>query len=379
MMRSLKGLMAETKFLHVVAFNIPYPPNYGGIIDIFYKLTALHQEGVKIILHAFLYDRKEAESLSEIASEVHYYRRKRGVAWFFNRKPYIVVTRQSKDLERRLLNDTHPVLFEGLHSTFLLEKCKNAGKKVLVRTHNIEHNYYSMLARSERGLYKKLFFLAEARKLKKYEKILEQADNVLAISTTDHAYFKEKYGNSIYVSAFQLHEAVTARSGKGEYILFHGNLSVPENEKALLYLVKNVLSKVTYRVIIAGKDPGRIVRKSCSRYSNIELISNPDNAEMNRLVEGAQINLLYTHQPTGLKLKLLHSLYGGRHCMANPLMLSGSNLDNLCILYTSPAQAIEKIEEFIHKPFEASAIALRIATLKEYNNAFNVKKITNLI
>ena len=43
------------KHLHIVSFDIPYPPNYGGVIDVYYKLKALHRKGVKIILHCFEY------------------------------------------------------------------------------------------------------------------------------------------------------------------------------------------------------------------------------------------------------------------------------------------------------------------------------------
>ena len=39
--------------LHVIALNIPYPPNYGGVIDIYYKLLALHRLGVRLILHCY--------------------------------------------------------------------------------------------------------------------------------------------------------------------------------------------------------------------------------------------------------------------------------------------------------------------------------------
>ena len=29
------------KHLHIVAFNVPLPANYGGVIDVFYRLKAL--------------------------------------------------------------------------------------------------------------------------------------------------------------------------------------------------------------------------------------------------------------------------------------------------------------------------------------------------
>ena len=34
--------------LNVVSFDIPYPPDYGGVIDIYYKIKALNSAGIKI-------------------------------------------------------------------------------------------------------------------------------------------------------------------------------------------------------------------------------------------------------------------------------------------------------------------------------------------
>lgn len=371
--------MEAKRFLHVVAFNVPYPPNYGGIIDIFYKLKALKDAGTSVILHTFTYGRERAETLEEICHQVHYYRRRKGLRCFFRHLPYIVVTRCSAELEQRLLADPHPVLFEGLHTTCALPDCANAGKKILVRTHNVEHNYYAMLARSEKNLFRKIFFFREASKLKRYEAILRQADNLLSISTTDTAYFTEKYGNSTFVAAFHQHQEVSVPEGKGDYILFHGNLSVPENQQALAYLVKHVLSKINYRVIIAGKDPSASIRRLCDRFPHIELISNPKNDRMNRLVAEAHINLLYTYQPTGLKLKLLHSLHTGRHCMANPLMLSGSGLESLCHIYRSTGEAVEMIKSLMKIPVPDEAALQRKELLMQFRNSESAKKINSLL
>lgn len=371
--------MKEKVFLHIIAFNVPYPPNYGGIIDIYYKIKTLGEAGVKIILHCFLYERQEAPPLEEICHSVHYYRRKRGLKYFFSPLPYIVISRQSGELETKLLSDPYPVLFEGLHTTLLLDKCIAIGKKAMVRTHNIEHNYYRMLARSERNLARKLHLRLEARKLLHYESVLDKANKLIAISTTDTSYFGDKYGKSVYVSAFHQHDEVESKAGFGDYILFHGNLSVPENEKALVYLVRKVLSKISYRIVIAGKEPGTYVQRLCRRYANIDLISNPGNERMNELVSEAHINLLYTYQPTGLKLKLLHSLYGGRHCMANPLMLSGSELESLCHVYRSPSEAIETIEHLMETAFTAADIEDRQEKLRTYKNSTNARKIIELL
>ena len=35
--------------LNIICFDVPFPANYGGAIEEFYKIKALHQLGVKII------------------------------------------------------------------------------------------------------------------------------------------------------------------------------------------------------------------------------------------------------------------------------------------------------------------------------------------
>ncbi len=37
--------------LHIIAFDIPFPPDYGGVIDVYYKIKTLSEAGVRIHLH----------------------------------------------------------------------------------------------------------------------------------------------------------------------------------------------------------------------------------------------------------------------------------------------------------------------------------------
>ena len=38
--------------LHIISFDIPWPPNYGGVIDVFYKIKTLSEAGVTFIFIA---------------------------------------------------------------------------------------------------------------------------------------------------------------------------------------------------------------------------------------------------------------------------------------------------------------------------------------
>ena len=149
----------EQKKLHIVSFDVPYPPNYGGVIDVFYKLKSLSKLGVIITLHTYEYGRGQALELERYCAKVYYYKRKKSYKDLVSRKPFIVKTRSSKKLMNRLLLDKNPILFEGLHTTFPLNFTSFPERIILVRTHNIEHRYYDGLGKSETSKYKKAFFL----------------------------------------------------------------------------------------------------------------------------------------------------------------------------------------------------------------------------
>ena len=160
------------KHIHIVCFDVPYPPDYGGVIDVFYRIKALHQLGIKIHLHCFEYGRGKHTELMKYCAEVNYYTRYKGWKGFSLRIPYIVNSRANKKVLHNLLKDDHPVLLEGIHCTYFLFTGQLKNKKVYVRLHNVEFEYYKELARSETSVFKKLYFKNESRLLKSYEKII---------------------------------------------------------------------------------------------------------------------------------------------------------------------------------------------------------------
>ncbi|MBK9336053.1 MAG: hypothetical protein IPM98_05510 [Lewinellaceae bacterium] len=82
--------------LHVVSFDIPYPANYGGVIVIYNQIKALHQLGVKVILHCFQYgNRTEQGILEKYCHEVNYYPRSRSVWYQIGLLPFIMRTRKT--------------------------------------------------------------------------------------------------------------------------------------------------------------------------------------------------------------------------------------------------------------------------------------------
>ena len=366
--------------LHIISFDVPYPANYGGVIDVFYKAKALAAKGVKVHLHCFQYGRKPSMVLEDLFFEVNYYRRDISKKHLFKSVPYIASSRGSQELVTRLKKDKYPILMEGLHTSALLSERSLKGRKMIVRTHNIEHDYYQNLAKVETDIFKKYYFYNEAVKLKRYESILQKADLLLAISKNDEAYFSSLYSNVEFVPAFHPYKEVTSKLGKGKYVLYHGNLSVGENWNAAKFLLDNVFDDLNIPLKVAGLKPPKQLVSQLSGMKNVELIANPDDKTLNGLIENAHVNVSITAQKTGLKLKLLNTLYNGRFCLVNDKMLSGSELDDLCIVANTEDTLKRNLKTLFEQEFDQNKIDTRKVKLGTiYNNGNNVDHLISLI
>jgi len=366
--------------LHIVTLNIPFPPDYGGMIDTYYRIQALHDLGVRIHLHCFEYGRKHAKELESLCETISYYKRNTGLNHHLSPKPYIVKSRQSSELLEDLTKDDYPVLFDGMHATSYLDHPLLSARKKIIRLHNVEHKYYRSLVKSEHNLFKKIYFLIESAKLMHYEKILNYADLLLPISDKDLKYFSGRYQHSVLIPPFHPFTEIKSLPGIGEYIIYHGDLSVNENEAVCETLIKEVFSKIPHKCIIAGKDPSDFVKSLALRYSNIRAISNPDEKQMNDLIANAQINLLPALSDNGFKLKLIMALYEGRYCIVNQVLGENATIRSLCQVAGSSEEMIKMVTKLMNEPFTEEMIAIRKKQLSEsFDVIKNAQKLVDLI
>lgn len=369
--------------LNIVSFDVPFPANYGGVIDVYYKLYWLHKAGVKIHLHCFTYGRKPAKELEVLCEEVVYYERQTGLLSNLSIQPYTVISRQSKELEKNLLANDFPILFEVLHTCYLLKDKRFADRKKIYRHSNIEHEYYNELAKSEKSLIKKVYLKIESFKLNLFEAVLSSADLILAVNKKDRDYFALKYPKvkSLYLPSFHPNAVVSAKLGKGDYILFHGNLSVSENYEAASWLIKHVFTRVKFPVVIAGLNPPSFLIKEAEGYAHIRFRENPNEDEMTQLIRNAQIHVLYTAQPTGLKLKLLNVLFKGRFIICNEHMISGTGLNetNTLILAEKPDTFLDKINACFFREYSEQYNHERLLSISHFDNETNAKNLISAV
>lgn len=366
--------------LHIVSLENPYPPDYGGVMGIFNRIKALHDSGLEIHLHVFYYEREPKRELENFCHKVYYYKRDMRKVLLFSKFPFIVVSRSSRKLLDNLKSIDAPILFEGLHVCFYLNHPDLKKRIQLVRTHNVEHDYYHHLSLSEKGIFKKWYLKRESVKLREYEAVLMNCDRILSVVESDQDYFKNKYSHSELMPVFIDETKFGYSEKRNNSILYHGNLSVSENNIAAEWLIENVFSKISQKCIIAGKNPSVVLKNRISKYKNIELFPNPSFEQLNKLIQESNVCVLPTFQSTGIKLKLIDSLMQGKHCLVNSQMLTGTSLGSFCHQAETPEDFISKINELSVLNFTMDDFEKRKTHLKSYfNNQKSVERIKELI
>lgn len=363
--------------LHVVAFDVPYPPDYGGAMDIWYRLEALHALGIKVVLHVWQYRRPPAPELHDVCAEVHYYTRPLWRDLLSVTRPYIVASRRDPALLERLLSDRDPVLFEGLHTTAFLAHPALSGRMTVVRMHNVEHDYYRQLASRTTHPVIRTFFRVEAVRLQRYENTLRYARWIAAISQEEQRQLAARYGleRVFLLPPAHPYREVSLSGGTGEYALYHGHLAVPENREAALFLMREVFSRLKIPLVVAGRHPGQTLRKTAARMPHVRLVANPDSPEMDRLIRGAQVVLLPGWQSAGQRLKLIASLYQARHILASPAMVRGSGWEDLCLSASTPDEWVEGISNCWDLPVSEAKTARRTERLREWDTGHHTLEL----
>jgi len=365
-----------------VCLDVPYPVDYGGVFDLFQKIRVLHAAGVTIHLHCFEYGRGEQPALNEYCAEVHYYSRCEGHKGFSHKLPYIVCSRSSGLLLDRLLQDDHPILLEGIHCTYLLNDERFSGRRIVLRLHNVEYQYYRQLYHSERSLFKKLYYLHESNLLRSYERRIADRVKILAVSERDRDQYRSEFGarNIQTLPVFLPYEEVTTREGTGCFCLYHGNLSVPENEQAVVWLLRNVASALELPLIISGKQPSPRLVRLIDQFPSTCLIADPSEDELQDLIAKAQVNILPSFNCTGVKLKLLNALYNGRHCIVNRGMVDGTGLEAICHIVEGVEDMRSKVVELYSLAIQPEEISKRKQVLAGiHNRDKNVERLMHSI
>jgi hypothetical protein len=365
------------KPLHIVCLDAPAPPDYGGAIDMYYKILSLHAAGFDIRLHYFDYRKgRSAKGLEDFCQRIHAYKRKSFLATLFSGGPYIITSRNSAALVEALNKDDHPVLLEGIHCAGILPSLDRS-RRIVLRMHNDEAAYYKRLAGSESSWWKKQYFKREARRLHTAQENLSKDIPLACVARNDMEVLQTKYGfrNLHFIPSFTSWQSIQSATGTGTYCLYQGNLEVAENGAAAKWLLA-VFDGLGIPLWIAGKGAS-VLQPAAGPF--VKIIADPDTATMEGLVRDAQLHVLPSMNSTGLKLKMLHALFCGRHCLTNTAGKAGTEFGDSVHVADTVEDFRKKVKELFQLPFTGNDSALRESVRQHYDNRLNAEKLKALL
>ena len=369
----------QNKNLHIISFDNPYPPNYGGIIDVFYKIKALHALGFKIHLHCFVTTIPlHYEALELLTEEICFYKSSSNPLLYFSKIPFSVVSRNNKKLLENIHKIDAPILFEGLKTTFLVQDKQLDNRFKLLRLHNIEQDYFAGIAKSEKSLFRKIAFYFESKKYNRFETIIKKFDKVLCLSHFENKYSNKKFNNSVFVPVFHGNETVLKLDDMGDYAMYHGDLNTSDNREVVRFLISVFNEVPDYKLVIASSDNEKFVTDLIKNNDNIEFVKFKNFDDLKAVLQNAHINISWSFQKSGTKLKLVSSLFNSRFSIINDNIIDDKSIADLCIQVANKSELILKILELKSKPFtdfEKRKVVLETVL----NDERNAQLIANLL
>ncbi|RZJ28406.1 MAG: glycosyltransferase [Flavobacterium sp.] len=369
----------EDRRLHIISFDNPYPPVYGGVLDVFFKVRALHKIGFEIYLHCFVdSDRGADDELKKLVKEVHFYRRnkRKSALKLLSPYPFAVHSRYSKDLVANLEKVKAPILFEGQHTTFVTTLHEFPNRKMVLRLHNLEANYYLGQSRSETNHIKKTAYFSEYLKYTFFQKDIAKFDAVLALSRFEFESAKQYNKNMFYIPVFHGNETVANLSEFGKYAFYHGDLRLADNRRAARFLIKAFKKIPDYNLLIASGNDGGLT-SLIADVPNVSFVSFENHDELAKLLEDAHINVMLSFQESGTKLKLVNALYNSRFCVINKNMIDDHSVRELCTMAETEQDFVNAVNDLKDKPYADTSRRQKVldAVLNDVENARKIEAV----
>ncbi len=344
----------------------------------------MHQAGVQVHLHCFENGHPAQDELENYCNSVQYYPRLSGHKCVSMELPYMVASRSTPELSERLLRDDPPILLQGIHCTYLVTDERFAGRRIAVRLLNTEYLHYEELCETTSfvSLFKKLYYRRESKLMRQYEQHISHKALFLAWCRQDADRYRQEFHAKqvVYLPPLLPFTEVTAEEGVGCFCLYHGNLTVPGNEKAAFWLLENVFNKLSVPFIIAGKNPSKKLEKAVLNQKHACMVANPSEQELQDMIRKAHIHVLPSLCGKSAHIKLLNALFNGRHVIVNNDMIGDSDLAPCCHV-ASNAEAFQSIiMQLRHKPFEDHEVKLRSHILEQhYNTGQNCRQLMSFM
>lgn len=271
--------------------KVPFPPKDGGSIATYclskgfgeqkhyVTILAMNTTKHRVDISAISEKLQENVELIGININTDITPAKAAQNLFFSRLPYNAIRFISEDyavkLKEVLQNQTFDIIqLEGLYlCPYITEIRKLSKAKIVLRTHNIEHEIWQRTTALEKNLLKKKYLSILTKRLKRFETgFINQYDLLVPITQRDGLLF-DKLGNTKPVCIIptgietNLYSIETEESVEFPSLFFIGALDWSPNQEGLLWFLNYVWPKImksypAVKLHIAGRNaPGWFIEK----------------------------------------------------------------------------------------------------------------------
>ena len=383
--RCIDRMEGRAPNVHLISMDAPVPPLYGGMAEVSSQIDALQTASFAVEVHAFV-SKKRIPEVVKIWNQMRNQHQqsngqpvledatndtpggpsvrlwlypRNGWASFFQRLPYLVASRASVPLVRRLECAPVPVVVHGYHSLWSALVSRSVAARSFLRLHNPERLYYRGLAASERGAnvrswLKRRYYFWEANRLARFEqKVLPRLNlaGIWALTPGDAAATAPFFRAAVEV----IPPAVPALANGHwstealfplpdfPFLLVHGKLSVPENDWAAHRWLDvwewdqaNGEQLSGSGLVVAGQGASGALRQRADSLPGVRFVDTPSPEGMAHLLRAAALHGQLAVHRAGIKYKLLNALQTQSPILGNEDLVAGTGAEGLVRLLPEP-------------------------------------------
>lgn len=229
--------------------------------------------------------------------------------------------------------------------------------ELIVRIHNVEQDYFKNLYRNNRSI---LGFIKKELIKFKEKKVLKYASIILTLTNNDSKRLKQLYNDEIsnkiikvvpicvsnYIDETNRKKVSDIHNNKLT-LLTTGSLWYGPNSDGIIWFINNVLENIkNVNLIIAGSNPNKELMKLTEKFSNIELIADPE--DISKYFIESDLYIAPIFYGAGMKVKIAEALSYGLPIVGTEHSFIGYEVENKISSYiaNSKNQFISAIEEF---------------------------------
>lgn len=333
----MKHNLFSNKKILIITSDFVYPPNHGARVDFWNRIKIFYKMGFSIDL---IYTAKEKPLLKyenivkKYVKNLIMIKRKNKLIDIFSFKPMEMTSRSGlKNVELKSIYDY--VFMEGGVSTIILDNKTLKYKKAILRSHNDDVAYSKQLMKSEKVLWRKLYYFINSFKYKCIDhKIVEKVSNIMFISYDEMKKYKNKYKN---INACFLPSAVDFNFKKqtlnNKNVLIICSLFMVNNKEAIKFYIEKIhllLNDIEgYTLTVAGNSKGEGIewlKKISSKYNNINIIDSPEC--LDDIYSNASVFVNPMLHGAGVKLKTVNAIVNGLPVVSTTIGNQGTGLEH---------------------------------------------------